>query len=54
MGRRRAEFGASHRSLSVGNYVIFYRNLDTRLSIERVVHGARDTSSLFTSDEEDV
>ena len=53
LGRRRAEFGANYRSLPVGNYVIFYQILGTKLEISRVLHGSRDTSSLFVLEDED-
>jgi toxin ParE1/3/4 len=35
------------RSLSVGNYLIFYRPLADGIEIVRVLHGARDIDSLF-------
>ncbi len=52
MGRRRAELGAHYRSFPVGNYVIFYRVMDTRLEISRVLHGARDLNSIFSPESE--
>ncbi|HUL12706.1 MAG TPA: type II toxin-antitoxin system RelE/ParE family toxin [Methylococcaceae bacterium] len=30
-----------------GRYVIFYRELDADLRIERILHGARDLQSIF-------
>lgn len=53
-GRRRAEFGINYRSLPVGNYVIFYRVLETKLEISRVLHGSRDTSNLFDAEDEEL
>ena len=35
------------RSWSVGNYVIFYRQVSTGIDIVRVLHGARDIEALF-------
>ena len=34
-----------------GRYVIFFRVLDGVVRIERVLHGARDVSTLFTQDD---
>ena len=53
MGRRRAELGANYRSLPLGNYVIFYRGLETKLEISRVLHGSRNIWDLFTPEEEE-
>jgi len=33
--------------LPYGNYVILYRNLSRQVSIERIVHGARDILALI-------
>jgi toxin ParE1/3/4 len=37
--------------LPYGNYVILYRNLFREVSIERVVHGARDILALISDPE---
>jgi len=42
MGRSRDELKPNLRSHSVGNYVIYYREIHGCVSILRVVHGARD------------
>lgn len=54
MGRRRPEFGARYRSFAVGNYVIFYRVSETKLEISRVLHGARDLSSILTQEDDEL
>ncbi len=38
------------RRFPVGNYLIFYRHVDPRIEIVRVLHGARDIESLFLDD----
>jgi toxin ParE1/3/4 len=47
MGRQRPELAANLRSISVGNYVIFYRLLESGIEIARVLHGARNFPPLF-------
>ncbi len=49
MGRARNELGPSLRSFSVGNYVIFYREISKDIEIIRVVHGARDIEGIISS-----
>jgi addiction module RelE/StbE family toxin len=44
--RRFGLLGASAHILPYGNYVILYRNLATEVSIERIIHGARDILAL--------
>jgi toxin ParE1/3/4 len=51
LGRRRDELFPGIRSLPVGNYVIFYREVAKGLEIVRVLHGARDFGSLFRPEE---
>ena len=46
-GPRRPEIAADARSLTVGNYLVLYRYHPERVEILRVVHGARDTSTLL-------
>ncbi len=46
-GRQRAELSAGLRSVSVGNYVIFYRAMKNGIEIVRVLHGARDFPPMF-------
>ncbi|SRR6266404_1718775 len=42
MGRRREELSTGLRSIPQGSYVIFYRLVEDRIEIVRVLHGARD------------
>jgi len=46
-GRRRQELGPHFRSFPVGNFVIFYRQMEDGIYVFRVVHGARDLPELF-------
>lgn len=47
MGELRSDFGvASCRSLSVGNYVVFFRPVESGIEVARVVHGSRDMRNL--------
>ena len=47
MGERRTEIAVTLRSFSVGNYVIYFRPVREGVEIIRVLHGARDTETLF-------
>jgi toxin ParE1/3/4 len=47
LGRLRPELAPNLRSLSVGNYVIFYRPIDNGIEVARVLHGARAIDPLF-------
>jgi toxin ParE1/3/4 len=47
MGPGRSEIAVDLRSLTVMNYIILYRVEMDRVVIVRVVHGARDLSSLM-------
>jgi len=47
MGRRRDDLALGLRSITEGNYIIFYRLVDDGIQIVRVLHGARDLPSLF-------
>jgi toxin ParE1/3/4 len=42
IGRERPEFGPGRRSLAVEGYVLFYRPLQDRVRINRVLHGKRN------------
>ncbi len=45
MGTARPELGSELRSLTVGNYLIFYRPVSDGADISRVLHGSRDIGS---------
>jgi toxin ParE1/3/4 len=46
-GPRRPDIGADTRALTIGNYLILYRLAAERIDVVRVVHGARDISTLL-------
>lgn len=47
MGRLRPDIAVDARFLPIGNRVVLYRLTDEVIEIVRVVHGARDVTSLF-------
>jgi toxin ParE1/3/4 len=48
MGQRCPEFGDENlRMFTTGNYVVFYRPIESGVEIARVVSGFRDLESLF-------
>ena len=47
MGELRPGFGVpGARSLSVGNYVIFFRETGGGIEVSRVIHGSRDMQNI--------
>jgi toxin ParE1/3/4 len=46
-GRVRDELLAGLRSYPAGDFVIFYRILDTTVEVVRVLHGRRDVDTIF-------
>ena len=50
MGRSRDEIRAGIRSMAVGSYVIYHRQIRKGIEILRLVHGARDSEPLFDMD----
>lgn len=47
MGRERGEISDGMRSFPAGRYFIFYRQIEDRIEILRVLHSARDIDALF-------
>jgi toxin ParE1/3/4 len=47
MGLSRSELAVGLRMMPHANYLIFYRELDDHVRIERVLHGARDVGNLM-------
>ena len=45
-GAIRDDLGVNVRSYPVGNYVMYYEVDDDKVSVVRVIHGARDIQSL--------
>lgn len=47
IGTKRDDVEPGLRSVSEGNYVIYYRILSTGIEIVRVLHGSRDANKAF-------
>ncbi|MSQ49444.1 MAG: type II toxin-antitoxin system RelE/ParE family toxin [Betaproteobacteria bacterium] len=52
MYRARPELADGMHSCAYGNYVIFFRILESALLVVRILHGAMDISAQFPKDEE--
>ena len=46
----REDLAPGLRFLPQGQYLIFYRPMDTTVRVERILHGARDVGAQFTSE----
>ena len=46
-GRARPEFAGDYRSIPAGNFIIYYRVLETKIEIYRILHGAADATQFF-------
>ena len=51
MGYRCEELAPGLRGLTLSDYIVFYRRRENIIEIARVLHGARDTQSLFKDGE---
>jgi toxin ParE1/3/4 len=49
IGRERVEYARGLRSVTEGDYVIFYRLKESNLEILRVLHGRRDIKRILQS-----
>jgi len=47
VGRLRDEFAPQLRSIPIGKYIVFYRPMKDGITVDRVLHGARDLPNLF-------
>lgn len=47
IGRERKELLPGIRSFAIGNYVLFYQQIENGIEIIRVLHGARDVEAIF-------
>jgi toxin ParE1/3/4 len=47
MGRRREELLAGLRSFPIGNYVVFYREIEGGIDVIRILRGSRDIEEIF-------
>jgi toxin ParE1/3/4 len=50
LGRTRYELAKNMRSFPLGRYVIFYVVLPDGIQVVRVLHGARDLTAIFETD----
>jgi toxin ParE1/3/4 len=50
MGKARANLAPKLRSITEGNYLIFYQPTSKGIDIVRVLHGARDLEALLEDD----
>ncbi len=48
LGRRREELLAGLQSFPVGNYVVFYREIENGIDVIRILHGSRDIEDIFS------
>jgi toxin ParE1/3/4 len=51
MGTKRDEVDAGLRSVTEGNYVIFYRVLRDRIEVVRVLHTSRDAKRVLSEND---
>ena len=47
MGRPREELSPGLSSLIIGDYIIFYRTIDSGVEVVRVLHGRRDIEGIL-------
>jgi toxin ParE1/3/4 len=52
MGRCYESLSPGLRGFAVGSYIIFYRSMNSGISIERILSGYRDLEILFPGSEE--
>lgn len=50
LGRKREEIRTGYRSVTAGDYVIFYRPLVDGIEVMRVIHGSRDIKKIVLAD----
>ena len=51
LGAARPDIATEVRYLTVGNYLILYRELSNSVEIVRVLHGARNLEAIFHKDD---
>ena len=47
IGSKQEQYGLGMRAFAVGNYIIFYHEIDDGIEIYRVLHGARNLDELL-------
>ena len=50
LGRRREELLTGLHSFPIGNYVVFYLEIENSIDVIRVLHGSRDIENVFSQD----
>ena len=50
LGRRRQELSVGLQSFPLGNYVVFYREIENGIEVIRILHGSRDIEDIFSRD----
>ncbi|MFN5765337.1 MAG: type II toxin-antitoxin system RelE/ParE family toxin [Pseudanabaena sp.] len=47
LGRKRPELLPDLRSFPIGNYVVFYQQIEDGIDVIRLLHGSRDIEEVF-------
>lgn len=47
LGKRRENLLAGLQSFPIGNYVVFYREIEDGIDVIRILHGSRDIEEVF-------
>jgi toxin ParE1/3/4 len=47
LGRKRSELLPDLRSFPIGNYVVFYQQIEGGIDVIRLLHGSRDIEEVF-------
>ena len=47
LGRKRSELLSDLRSFPIGNYVVFYQQIEGGIDVIRLLHGSRDIEEVF-------
>jgi toxin ParE1/3/4 len=47
LGKKRSELLPELRSFPIGNYVVFYQQIDGGIDVIRLLHGSRDIEEIF-------
>jgi toxin ParE1/3/4 len=47
LGRKRLDLLPNLRSFPIGNYVVFYQQIEDGIDVIRLLHGSRDIEELF-------
>jgi toxin ParE1/3/4 len=47
LGRKRSDLLPNLRSFPIGNYVVFYQQIEGGIDVIRLLHGSRDVEEVF-------